>query len=72
VRLEPAEERSIHDHAVLDDFCQAGGQLARRQRLQRAGIGQDCDRLMERADHVLRARMIDGRFAANGRVDLGE
>ena len=47
-------------------------ELARRQRAQRARIGQHGDRLMERADHVLRARMVHGRLAADRRVDLRE
>ena len=38
VRLEPAEEGRIADEAVLDDFREAGAQLAVGQRAQRVGI----------------------------------
>ena len=72
VLLEPGEERRVDDDAVLDDLGEAGGELARRQRCERAGIREHRDRLMERADHVLAARMVDGRLAADRGVDLRE
>src|SRR5688572_4268531 len=50
VLFEPREERRIDDDAVLDDLCEPGGKLARRQRAQSARVGENGDRLVERAD----------------------
>ena len=46
----------IDDQAVLDDFGEAGAQLAIGQRVQRVGVREHRGRLMERADEVLAAR----------------
>ena len=70
VGFEPRKESRIDDDAVLDDLGEPGAELARWQRAQRARVGQNPDRLMERADHVLCARMVDGRLATDRRVDL--
>ena len=70
VRLEPGEESRVDDDAVLDDLGEPGAELARRKRAQRARVGQHGDRLMEGADHVLRARVVDGGLAADRGIDL--
>jgi hypothetical protein len=70
VRFDPLQERRVADEAVLDDFRQACAVFARRQCLQRAGIGEDAARLVKRADHVLAARMIDTGLAADRRIHL--
>ena len=36
------------------------------------GVGEHGDRLVKRADHVLRARVVHGGLAADGGVDLCE
>ena len=70
--LEPREELRVDDHAVLDHLREAGRELARRQRRERVRVGEHRDGLVERADHVLRARVVDGGLAADRRVDLRE
>ena len=72
VDLEPREEGRIHDQTVLDHFGKAGRELAFRQRIQRRGIGEHQARLVEGADHVLAAGMVDRRLAANGGIHLRE
>ena len=70
VAFEPGEELHVGDGAVLDNFGQPGGQLARGQGAQRAEVAHDGARLVEGANEVLALRMVDGGFAAHGRVHL--
>ena len=55
---------------VLDHLGQPGGDLARRQRVQRVQVGHHPQRLVEGADHVLAQRVVDRRFAAHRRIHL--
>ena len=74
-RLALAQGRQVGDHflevpgvgeqPVLQDFRQAGGELARWQRLQDIGVRHDDARLVERADQVLAVRMVDAGLAAD-------
>ncbi len=57
---------------MFDDFGQAGGQFPRRQGGEHAGVGHDEARLVERADEVLAGGVVDGHFAADAGVNLGE
>jgi hypothetical protein len=49
-----------------------GPQLTRGKGGQRAGIRHDRDRLVEGADQILAAGVVDPGLAAHGRVHLGE
>jgi hypothetical protein len=57
---------------VLDHLGETGAQLPLRQRRERVRVGEHELRLVERADHVLAARMVDRGLAAHRRVDLRE
>jgi hypothetical protein len=46
-----------------------GREFPRRQAAQGVQIGQHQARLMERPDHVLARRVVDGRLAAHRRID---
>jgi hypothetical protein len=46
-----------------------GREFPRRQAAQGVEIGQHQARLMERPDHVLARRVVDGRLAAHRRID---
>ena len=72
VLLEKRQQSFVSDEGVLDDLCPAGEVLAGRQRPQGRHVGDHHARLVERADHVLRARMIDADLAADRSVDHGE
>ena len=69
---ETIEQRAAGDHAVLDDFVQAGSELAPRQRLQQLRIDHDDRRLVKRADQVLAERVVDADLAADRAVHLRE
>eukprot|EP01022_Parablepharisma_sp_SALTPOND_P033114 TRINITY_DN881_c1_g1_i23.p1 TRINITY_DN881_c1_g1~~TRINITY_DN881_c1_g1_i23.p1 ORF type:complete len:1292 (+),score=465.19 TRINITY_DN881_c1_g1_i23:16524-20399(+) len=70
VGFDPVEEGRIDDGAVLDHFGDAGREFARGQRMQRGGVGDDCLRLVEGADHVLAQRVVDAGLAADRRIHL--
>ncbi len=70
VALQLGEELGVEDDAVLDDLGQAAAELAVRQGPQGLGVDPDADRLVERADDVLGAGMIDADLAADRAVDL--
>ena len=72
VALEAGEEVAVEDHAVLDDLGQPAPQLAVGRVRRVARIDPDAGRLMEGADDVLGAGMVDADLAADGAVDLGE
>ena len=70
-RCAPASRTArVPDAAVLDHFGQAGAELPVRQRRQRVRIGDDRPRLVEGADEILAARMVDAGLAADRGVDL--
>ena len=58
--------------AVLDHLGKAGTQFPVGQRGQGVGVRDDGERLIEGADQVLAARMIDPGLAADRGIDLGE
>ena len=70
VPLAPGEERGVADQAGLGDLGVSGAQFARRQRAQRAGVGQHHARLVERADQVLAALRVDPGLAADRGIHL--
>ena len=70
VLLQPGEERLVAEHAVFRHFGIAGAELARRQRIEHGGVGDDQDRLMEGAEQILALRRIDPGLAADGGIDL--
>src|ERR671934_260648 len=72
VLLQPGKERRIERGAMLDHLGKARAQLALGQRIERRHVADHGERLVEGADHVLAARMVDGGLAADGRVDLRE
>ena len=57
---------------MLDDFGEAGAQLALGQGLQGIEVGEHEPGLVERADHVFPERMVDRGLAADRRIDLSE
>ena len=70
--LQPGEESLIAEQAVFGDFRIAGAELARRQRVEHRGVGDDKDRLVERAYQVLALRRVDAGLAADRGIDLGQ
>ena len=72
VRLEPGEECRIGDDPVLDDLRQAGPELAFGKGCQHTHVGDHRPRLIEGADQVLSAGMIDRGLAAHGGIHEGE
>jgi hypothetical protein len=58
VGVEPVEEHGVAEQSVFDDLGIAGTELARRQGVEQGGVGDDEDRLVERADEVLAAARI--------------
>ena len=61
----------IADQPILDHFGEAGGD-SRPGGFESVGVREHDLRLIERADHVLAARMVDSGFAAHRRIDLRE
>ena len=72
IALEPGEELGVAEHAVLDDFRDAGTKFARRQGGEGVAVGDHQSRLMEGADEILAAGVIDPGLAAHTGIDLGE
>ena len=70
--LDPAEESRVGDQPVLDHLGQPGAQFAHRQRRQRADVRDDGPRLVEGADQVLAAWVVDPGLAADRGVHLRE
>ena len=71
-RFESGEALGVADDVVLDALGEAAAEFARRQGLKCVGVGEDRDRLMERADQVLADGVIDAGLAADRRVDHGQ
>ncbi len=65
IRFQPGEERGVAEQPVFGDFGVTGAELARRQRVEQRGVGDDQDRLMERADEIFAVRRIDAGLAAD-------
>lgn len=72
VLLKPVEEGRIADQAILYHLGVTGPHLARWQRLQDCGIGDDCAWLVEKAHKVFAVSGVDRRLAANRTVHLCE
>ena len=72
IGLEPVHERRVEREAVLDHLGEPGAQLAVGQRVERGHVRDHRARLMEGADHVLAARVVDRGLAADRGVDLRE
>src|SRR6266403_2185223 len=70
VEFQPVKQQRVLDATVLDHFGQPGPQLAVREGRQGIGIGDDGERLIERADEILAARMVDAGFTAHGGIHL--
>ena len=70
VLLQPGEEGFVAEHAVFGDLGIAGAELARRQRVEHGGVGDDQHRLVEGAEQILALRRIDAGLAADGGIDL--
>ncbi|MNY72047.1 hypothetical protein D3C86_2105130 [compost metagenome] len=51
--FEPEEEVLVVDQAIFDHFGIAGGELPRRQRIERRQVRQHQPGLVESADQVL-------------------
>ena len=67
-----SKKARVADQSVLDDLGQSGAQLALGQAGEQIGIDDHRTRLMEGADHVLAAGMIDRGLAAHRRIDVGQ
>ena len=72
VASHPLEQAAVGDHAVLDHLVEAGPELAPGERAEQLRVGEDRERLVERADQVLAEPMVDAHLAADGAVDLRE
>ena len=70
VCLQPAEKRRITDEAVLDDLGKAGPELPGGERREGSGIRQHDGRLMEGANQILAARVVDAGLASNRGIHL--
>ncbi len=70
VALQPGEEIGAVDQAVFDHFRVAGGEFARRQRGEAAGVGEHQRGLVEGADQIFAVRGIDAGLAADRGIDL--
>src|SRR3982751_1747219 len=66
VLLQPIEVFPIDDEAIFDDFGESCAQLAIGQRAERIGVRENGRWLMECANQILAARMIDPGLAAHG------
>ncbi len=64
------EQIGVGDHAMFDDFEQAGAVFALRQRVQHGRIDNHRQRLMKAADQVLAGGQVHAGFAAHGSVHL--
>ena len=78
-RLQPQQldqPGRVRDHVaeqrVLRDLAEAGAVLGLGQRLQRVGVGEHADRLVERADEVLALGQVHRGLAADRGVDHRE
>jgi len=63
--IDAFEQVAARRHAVLDDFVQAGAELAARQRLEERGIDDHHRGLVKCTDQILAERVIDAHLAAD-------
>ncbi len=71
VLLQPAEEISIPNDAVLDHLGHPCGKFAGGQGRETLGIDNNLTGLVKGSDHVLAKRVVDGSFTAHRGVNLG-
>ena len=71
VLLYPVTDGRV-EHTRLDNFAQAALDFARRQSLKKERVAVHALGLIEGAEHVLYAAVVDGRLAADGAVYLRE
>ena len=69
---EKAEQIRFANDAGFDDFVEAGAVFAFGKRVQKRGIDQHRERLVETADEVLAGDEVDAGLAAERGVDLRE
>ena len=62
--LEHGEETHIAEEGNLHRLCRGCDQFARREGAQRRKVGDDCLRLMERADEILPLGQINASLTA--------
>ena len=72
VFFDPVEEVRVEDDAVLDHFRQAGAQFALGQRVEGVEVRDHATRLVEGADQILAAGVVDRGLAAYGGVHQRE
>ena len=67
-RFEILKQLRVADHPVLDHLRHAGAEFPLRQRGEGGGVDQHQPRLVEGADQVLAARVVDAGLATDGGV----
>src|SRR5215467_3344523 len=72
VCLKLGEQLSVENHTILYYFCPSLGALTRRKGQQGGGIGEHEPGLVERADQVFAAGMVNAGFASNCCINLGQ
>ena len=70
VIFEPAHEIHVGNRPIFDDLGQASAEFALWQRIQRGKVTHHQLRLVERTNHVLAQRVVDGRLASHRRIHL--
>ena len=65
VFLEPFEEANVANRPVLDHLGEARGELAVGKGIEGRGVGNDRERLVEGADHVLAERVVHAGLATH-------
>jgi len=65
IALQLGEVVGVQHDPVLHDLGKAGAELALGQGPRHGRIDDDEPRLVERADHVLSERVVDGRLASD-------
>ena len=72
VRFQPGEKPGVVDQAALDDLGVTGPESAKRKRVEERRVGHDQARLVEHSDQVFAVARVDGGFAPERGIDLGE
>ena len=70
--LAPGEESGVVDQAIFDHFGIAGAKLARVERVEEGGVGDDQRGLVKAADEILFPEGVDRGLAADRAVGLRE
>lgn len=72
VRLDEVQDRRVGDEAALDDLGHPGGQLGRRQAVERGEVGEHPHGRVEGTHEVLAGGGVDAGLAAHRGVDHAE